>query len=308
MGLIDVHNPLVLVFGILGNIVSIGVYFAPIPTFISIYKNKSTMRFQALPYLVSLFSSLLWLYYALIKGGNTFLLITINALGSLIELVYVIIFIVYATPYSKKQTFKILSTTMVVCLGIFLGSYFFLHGTDRAVAVGWICVGISVCVFASPLTIVFQVVKTKSVEFMPFPLSCLLTLSAIMWFAYGMYTKDMCVTVPNVLGFILGVIQIALYQYYKHKSKVISIPELKLPEHIINVKASNSEVYPVDSSRSSGSELEVEEEKEHETAKGGGGEVVEQHKETVMVAAMVNDDPCGVEVVNVKPILIMCAA
>lgn len=113
---------------------------------------------------------------------------------------------------------------------------------------------------------------------------------------------------PNVLGFILGVIQITLYQYYKHKSKVISIPEIKLPEHIINIKASNSVVYPVDSSRSSGSEVEVEEEKEHKTAEVGDGEV-EQHKGALMVTAMVDDDPCGVEVlVNVKPIIIMCAA
>ncbi|MFS7907160.1 hypothetical protein Hanom_Chr01g00067991 [Helianthus anomalus] len=105
-------------------------------------------------------------------------------------------------------------------------------------------------------------------------------------------------------GIILGVIQIALYKYYKQKSKVISIPEIKLPEHVIKIKASNSEVYPVDSIRSNGSEIE-EEEIETKTTKGGGGEVVERYKSAV--TAMVDDDPCGVEVVNVKPFLIMCA-
>ncbi|KAI3730803.1 hypothetical protein L1987_61981 [Smallanthus sonchifolius] len=302
MGLIDVHNPLVLVFGILGNIVSIGVYFAPIPTFISICKNKSTMGFQALPYMVALFSSLLWLYYSIVKEGDTFLLITVNAFGSLVESVYVIIFIMYATPYGKKQTYKVLSVAMTLCLTISLGSYLFLNGPTRAAVVGWICVGMSISVFAAPLTIVFQVVKTKSIEFMPFTLSCLLTLSATMWFAYGMFCKDLCVTVPNVLGFVLGIIQIALYQYYKRKSKVI---EIKLPEHIINIKVSNSEVYPVDSSRSSGSEVVEEEEKENKTAEDGGGEMVEQYNG--VVKAMVDDEACGVEV-NVKPILIMCAA
>ncbi|KAK9063553.1 hypothetical protein SSX86_017423 [Deinandra increscens subsp. villosa] len=308
MGLIDVHHPLVLVFGILGNIVSTGVYFAPIPTFISIRKNKSTMGFQALPYMVSLFSSLVWLYYSFIKEGDTFLLITINAFGSLVEFVYVVIFIVYATPHGKKQTIKSLSATIALCLAISLGSHFFLKRSTRAVVVGWICVAISICVFAAPLTIVFQVMKTKSIEFMPFPLSCLLTLSAMMWFAYGMFTKDLCVTVPNVLGFVLGVIQIALYQYYKHKTKVITIPEIKLPEHIINIKASNSEIYPVDSSRSSGSEAVVEEEKENKMAADGGGEVAEQHKRVTTTVMQVDDEPCGVEIVSVNPILIMCAA
>ncbi|KAJ0490968.1 putative SWEET sugar transporter [Helianthus annuus] len=195
-----------------------------------------------------------------------------------------------------KRTFKVLSATTTLCLPILLMLYFFLDGSIRSVVVGWICAALSVCVFAAPLTIVWKVVKTKSVEFMPFPLSCLLTLCAMMWFAYGVYTKDLCVMVPNVLGFILGVIQIALYKYYKQKSKVISIPEIKLPEHVINIKASHSEVYPVDSSRSSGSEIE-EEEIETKTTEGGGGEVVERYKSAVTAMAMVDDDPCGVEVV-----------
>ncbi|KAF5764793.1 hypothetical protein HanRHA438_Chr15g0708521 [Helianthus annuus] len=77
---------------------------------------------------------------------------------------------------------------------------------------------------------------------------------------------------------------------------MISIPEIKLPEHVINIKASHSEVYPVDSSRSSDSEIE-EEEIETKTTEGGGGEVVERYKSAVTAMAMVDDDPCRVEVV-----------
>ena len=40
-------------------------------------------------------------------------------------------------------------------------------------------------------------VRTKSVEFMPFPLSFFLTLSAIMWFAYGFLKADLCVYVSD---------------------------------------------------------------------------------------------------------------
>ncbi|XP_071714488.1 bidirectional sugar transporter SWEET15-like [Rutidosis leptorrhynchoides] len=307
MAIFDLHHPLILVFGILGNVVSTGVYFAPLPTFIEICKKKSTMGFQALPYVVTLFSAMLWLYYALIKQGDTFLLITINALGSLIEVVYVIIFIVYATPCGKKQTFKILDAAMVLCILISLGSFIFLDGSIRALVVGWFCVAISVCVFASPLTIVFKVVKTKSVEFMPLILSFFLTLSAIMWFSYGMLTKDICVTVPNVLGIVLGIFQMALYQYYKSKSKVPSIPIIKLPEQIININLSNTEVVPVDSSRSSGSDVEVVEKKDEEGGNDGGLETMEQKKRAVSM--MVDDDePYKVEIVNVKPTLVVCAA
>ncbi|XP_019418138.1 PREDICTED: bidirectional sugar transporter N3-like isoform X1 [Lupinus angustifolius] len=179
-------NPGAFTFGILGNIISFMVFLAPLSTFYRIYKKKSTEDFQCLPYLVALFSSMLWLYYALIKK-DVILLVTINSFGFFIEIFYIAMFITYATNKARKLTIKIFLAMNVGCFAlILLVTHFAIHGSLRVQVLGWICVSIAVSVFAAPLSVMAQVIRTKSVEYMPFNLSFTLTISAITWFGYGL--------------------------------------------------------------------------------------------------------------------------
>lgn len=57
----------------------------------------------------------------------------------------------------------------------------------------------------------------------------------------------------------------SVYQYYKQKSKVPSIPEIDMPEHIIKINISVSEAFPEDSSQSRGNEDEDAEGKDEIT-------------------------------------------
>ncbi|KAF3644435.1 Bidirectional sugar transporter SWEET14 [Capsicum baccatum] len=219
---------LAFIFGLLGNIVSFMVYLAPVPTFLKIYKKKSTEGFQSVPYVVGLFSAMLWIYYAFLKP-NTTLLITINSVGCCIQTFYICFFLFYATKKAKMDTMKLLISMNVVGMGlIVLLTQFFAKGSNRAQIVGWICLIFSFCVFVAPLCVLRKVIKTKSVEYMPFLLSFFLTLSAVMWFFYGLLIKDYNIAIPNVLGFTLGVIQMVLYLIYKNAKKVAVTEEVKL--------------------------------------------------------------------------------
>lgn len=72
------------------------------PTFYRVYKKKSTESFQSVPYVVALLSAMLWLYYALLTMDA--LLLSINAIGCVIESIYLAIYLVYA----PKQAMVIL--------------------------------------------------------------------------------------------------------------------------------------------------------------------------------------------------------
>ncbi|KAF7137169.1 hypothetical protein RHSIM_Rhsim07G0192200 [Rhododendron simsii] len=70
----------------------------------------------------------------------------------------------------------------------------------------------------APKDIKRMVVKTKSVEYMPFLLSFFLFLNGGVWSVYALLVKDYYVGVPNAIGFVLGSAQLILYTIYKNKS------------------------------------------------------------------------------------------
>jgi solute carrier family 50 protein (sugar transporter) len=122
-------------------------------------------------------------------------------------------------------TFKLLLLFNVFGFGLICVLTRFLTQRQKRVQVlGWICMTFSLCVFVAPLFIVVsnlspqntnfwlilniffpilawilqrKVIRTKSVEFMPFSLSFFLTLSAVMWFFYGFLKKDQFVAVSD---------------------------------------------------------------------------------------------------------------
>ncbi|KAK1258188.1 Bidirectional sugar transporter SWEET13 [Acorus gramineus] len=218
------------------------VSLSPMPTFYRIWKKKSTEGFQSIPYIVALFSAMLWIYYAFVSGHM--LLISINGSVCFMETVYIIIYLVYAQRKAKAYTVKMLLFLNVVFFGAILFlTYFLSHGAKRLAILGWICSTFAVCVFAAPLSIIRQVIRTKSVEFMPLLLSICLTLNAVAWFAYGFSLKDYYVALPNILGFIFGAAQIVLYFVYKNAKKVSADEPKVMNEHcqmeFIDMKSKN---------------------------------------------------------------------
>lgn len=246
------HESLAFVFGLTGNVISFMVFLSPMPTFYQIYKKKTAEGFQSLPYVVALFSSMLWIYYALVKKESSLLLITINSFGCVIETIYLAVFLFYAPKNTRLSTIKLLLLLNVFGYGAMLLSTLYLTaGSKRLSVIGWICLVFNISVFAAPLGILRRVIKTKSVEFMPFTLSFFLTLNAVMWFFYGLLLKDYYIALPNTLGFVFGIIQMVLYLIYRKPKTMAQEEPMKQRElngHIIDVVKLSTIMVPSDPS------------------------------------------------------------
>ncbi|XP_057436528.1 bidirectional sugar transporter SWEET9-like [Lotus japonicus] len=217
------EREMVLIFGLLGNIVSFMVFLAPLPTFYTIYKKKSSEGFQSIPYVVALLSAMLLLYYGFLKT-NALLIITINCIGCAIEVSYLMMYIIYAPKKQKISTLLLILMADIGGLGLtMIITMFVVKSAERVHAVGLICAIFNIAVFAAPLSIMRKVIKTRSVEYMPFSLSLFLTLCATMWFFYGLFDKDNYIMMPNVLGFLFGISQMILYIIYKNAKKKVEV-------------------------------------------------------------------------------------
>lgn len=64
---------------------------------------------------------------------------------------------------------------------------------------GLICCGVGVLFFASPLTVLAQVIRTKNTESLPFPIIVSSFFVSLQWFVYGMLIEDSFIQVRELL-------------------------------------------------------------------------------------------------------------
>ncbi|KAL1202415.1 Bidirectional sugar transporter SWEET2 [Cardamine amara subsp. amara] len=207
------------VAGIAGNIFAFGLFVSPMPTFRRIMRNKSTEQFSGLPYIYAFLNCLICLWYGtpFISHSNV-MLMTVNSVGATFQLFYIIIFIMHTDKKNKSKMLGLLLVVFAVVGVIVAGSLQIPDMFTRWYFVGFLSCGSLVSMFASPLFVINLVIKTKSVEFMPFYLSLSTFLMSASFLLYGLFNYDAFVYTPNGIGTILGIVQLCLYCYYHRNS------------------------------------------------------------------------------------------
>ncbi|KAG0567408.1 hypothetical protein M758_7G145400 [Ceratodon purpureus] len=207
------------VLGMLGNITAMGLFLSPMPTFYKICKTKSTGQYSALPYVATLLNCMLWTFYGAGAVAGLIFVVSINVAGLIMEGCYVTIHLLFGTHNSRK-TISILLAAISILYGALVSVILLVVKSkdDRVQVVGSVCVFIGVVMYASPLSVMKEVIKSESVESMPFLLSFACFCNGLIWTAYGTIKKDMYIYIPNGLGTSLSVVQLIMWCIYYKKS------------------------------------------------------------------------------------------
>ncbi|KAL0718353.1 hypothetical protein Bca4012_067675 [Brassica carinata] len=213
----DAHTARTIV-GIIGNVISFGLFCSPIPTMIKIWKMRSVSEFKPDPYVATVLNCMMWTFYGLpFIQVDSLLVTTINGTGLLMELVYVTIFFIFASSAIRRKITIAMVIELIFMAVVIFCTLYFLHTTkQRSMLIGIMCIVFNVIMYASPLTVMRLVIKTKSVKYMPFFLSLASFMNGVVWVIYACLKFDPYILIPNGLGSLSGLVQLILYAtYYK---------------------------------------------------------------------------------------------
>ncbi|XP_010251292.1 PREDICTED: bidirectional sugar transporter SWEET5-like [Nelumbo nucifera] len=205
-----------IVVGIIGNVISFGLFISPAPTFVTILKRKSVGDFSPMPYIATIMNCMLWVFYGTpVVHPHSILVLTINGIGLFLEIIYLTLFFIFADKKNRLKIIGFIFLELVFISAIILGTLLGLHTyDDRSKLVGTICIVFGIIMYGSPLTIMKTVIVTKSVEYMPFSISMASFSNGICWLIYALLRFDLYILISNGVGAVLGAAQLILYFCY----------------------------------------------------------------------------------------------
>jgi solute carrier family 50 protein (sugar transporter) len=132
-----------------------------------------------------------------------------NGYGLICALYYGSVFVRFDETSARAR-----NRQMLMGLGAFIFVVLVGSMADHVSAtplVGLMASGISIAVFASPLAQLAHIVRTRSAASLSFPFALASTLSASLWTAFGYFSNDANIWVPNFIAVLLSASQLALF-------------------------------------------------------------------------------------------------
>ncbi|XP_065060187.1 sugar transporter SWEET1-like [Rhopilema esculentum] len=195
------------------TVVTLGFFSTGALTCLKIRRQMSVGDVNAIPFVMTALNCILNSGYGVVVDDAT--LFFVNGIGALMHLVYIAVFFMYLDDTSaKKKYIKIIGAAAAVLAA---ASFFIAYKSqycNQKDNLGVTCNIVTILMFASPLSTLGKVIRTKSTSSISFPLSFMVVLVSVSWLSYGLLLGDIYVQIPNYIGAALGVIQLSLFFIY----------------------------------------------------------------------------------------------
>ena len=230
-------DPLEEIMGWVGTAAALLLFLVPLSTMRAIRRRGSVAEYSCVPYTLSLAQCMLWATYALpmVTPCKTQPLIT-NSLGTALELGYVLVFLRYAGARRKEITVQVLGMLVGFCAIVLFALLAAPHIeglkpfppetpplSRQTTVLGFVAAISNVGMYAAPLSAMRQVVRTRSVEFMPLSLTLATGGCSVAWMVWALKAGDDFVLAPNVAGVLLTIAQLVLYVRFCGQTKKLAL-------------------------------------------------------------------------------------
>ena len=204
------------VFGLLGAIISILFFIAPIVPLINLIKEKITYKeFPGILLICSFINCILWVVYG-VKLDKTQLYVT-NGIGGVVTLIWIFIFLIFFVKKHVLKSIGLVVSTSIIGAGIFLLFYYVVDPKkDKALITGYVAMEFNVLMYAAPVEKIYGVIKTKNYKLIPIFSTIFGFLSSVCWTIYGIYKADINLIVTNGLGLFFIIFQVTVYIIIKY--------------------------------------------------------------------------------------------
>lgn len=172
-----------------------------------IYQQKSCAKLSPMPFLAGLNCTALWLRYGII--ADEWEIIAVNVVGITCQLVYLSFFVVYSRQ--KSRLLKQLITLVAILATIF---WLIENCVDPLFLAGSVASLSSLLACASPLANIQEVLTTKCVSTMPFPIIASSFVVSLSWLIFGYLKEDNFIIFSNVVAMSISGAQLALFVIY----------------------------------------------------------------------------------------------
>lgn len=207
--------------GWMGTGAALFLFLTPMGTCRKIIREGTTGDFSDISCVVTLLNCSLWVAYANVTPDRFTCFVT-NASGFVLQSGYLVCFLRYHSKESRALLLKKIAAVALLFLVLFGGSMYLgkvgSGDSESSEVLGIVCDVINALMYAAPLSVMLDVIRTKSVKSMPLPLSIGCEFCSFMWAFYALWVGDIYIGLPNNAGVVLGICQLSIYARYRKGS------------------------------------------------------------------------------------------